>query len=92
MVMAPPLPLSRRLDGFPMECAGGHPFLTLPLAGKSKDANVPRSGRRSPSETVLSFCAAQHLFDFRFSRDFDFRVFQSGFLVTPGLSAVGCTK
>lgn len=28
MSSAPPLPLLDRLDGFPMECAGGHPFLS----------------------------------------------------------------
>jgi len=92
MFPAPPLLSRCPHEGASMECAGGHPFLTLPFAGKSKDANVPRSGRRSPSETASSFCAAQHLFDFRFSRAFDFRVFLSGSVVTPGLSLMGETN
>lgn len=91
MFPAPLLPTDSRLYGSAMERSGGHLFLTLPFAGKSKDANVARRARRSPSATASSLRAAQHLFDFRFSRAFDFRVIRSGFLVTPGLSRMGET-
>jgi len=66
MSLALPLPLSRRLDGFPMECAGGHPFngagaIFRGVWSSSFDGKAPPS-------------------------------FESGFLVTPGLSLTGETN